>query len=149
VQNLAADRSAERTNPILRNGAAGDWILDTVAGECAALDRARRRFVREPTAEGLHHVRTGARRLRSLLEDVAALHRQTRLLRRVKRTAGATDAARDGAVQRELLERLLDDGEREAAEPLMDILRERERRATKAACRKLRRVRFETTGRKK
>jgi CHAD domain-containing protein len=119
-----------------------NWLSDTVAGETKALDRARRRFVKEPTAEGLHLVRTGARRLRSLLEDVAALHLAPRLLKRVKRTSKLTDTARDAAVQRELLERTVDETERETAEPLLQALRERELRATSTSQRKMRNVRF-------
>jgi CHAD domain-containing protein len=118
------------------------WLSETIASETKALNRARRRFVEEPTAEGLHLVRTGARRLRSLLEDVAALHAAPRLLRRVKRTSHLTDTARDAAVQRDLLERTIDESERDAAEPLFKALDERERRATATSQRKLRRLRF-------
>jgi CHAD domain-containing protein len=118
------------------------WAGDTVASETKALNRSRKAFVREPSAETLHQVRTGARRLRSLLEDVAALHVQKRLLRRVKRTSQLTDVARDSAVQRELLERVLDETEREAAQPLFEALRERELRATETSRSKLSRVRF-------
>ena len=118
------------------------WISRTIASERKALDRVRRAFVREPTQEGLHRVRTGARRLRSFLEDVSERHRQKQLLRRAKRTAELTDIARDAAVQRALLERLLDESEREAAEALLASLCEREMRATASARRKLKGVRY-------
>jgi CHAD domain-containing protein len=122
------------------------WISRTIASERKALDRVRRAFVREPTQEGLHRVRTGARRLRSFLEDVAQRHRQTQLLRRAKRTAELTDIARDAAVQRALLERLLDENEREAAGALLTSLSEREMRATASAQRKLKGVRYNIRG---
>jgi CHAD domain-containing protein len=122
------------------------WISRTLASERKALDHVRRAFVREPTQEGLHRVRTGARRLRSFLEDVSERHRQKQLLRRAKRTAELTDIARDAAVQRALLERLLDESEREAAEPLLTSLRERETRATASARRKLKSVRYTISG---
>jgi CHAD domain-containing protein len=118
------------------------WISRTIATESKALDRVRRAFVREPSHEGLHRIRTGARRLRSLLEDVAQRHRQTRLLRRAKRTSELTDVARDATVQRVLLERLLIASERDAAEPLLTALREREEAALESARRKLERVRY-------
>jgi CHAD domain-containing protein len=118
------------------------WIRDTVAAETTALEGIRRAFVREPTADALHRVRTGARRLRSLLEDVAAIAPHKRLRRRAKRAAELTGEARDAAVQRELLERLLDDGERADAQPLLTSLREREAHATAAARRQLRRIHF-------
>ena len=122
------------------------WISRTIASDSKALDRLRRAFVREPTQEGLHRVRTGARRLRSFLEDVAQRHRQKQLLGRAKRTAELTDIARDAAVQRALLERLLDESERDAAEALLASLRERETVATASARRKLKGVRYKTGG---
>jgi CHAD domain-containing protein len=118
------------------------WISRTIASECKALELVRRAFVREPTQEGLHQVRTGARRLRSFLEDVAERQRQKRLLRRAKRTTESTDVARDATVQRELLERTLVESEREAAGALLESLREREIAATASARRKLKGVRF-------
>jgi CHAD domain-containing protein len=122
------------------------WISRTIASEGKVLDQVRRAFVREPTQEGLHRVRTGARRLRSFLEDVAERHRQKQLLRRAKRTAELTDIARDATVQRALLERLLVETEREAAEALLTSLSERESAATASARRKLRSVRYKVRG---
>jgi CHAD domain-containing protein len=122
------------------------WISRTIASESKALDRVRRDFVREPTQEGLHQVRTGARRLRSFLEDVAARHDRASLLKRAKRTAELTDVARDAAVQRELLERLLVETERDAAAGLLTSLGEREAVATSSARRKLKDVRYKIRG---
>jgi CHAD domain-containing protein len=122
------------------------WISRTIAVESKALDRVRREFIREPSQEGLHQVRTGARRLRSFLEDVATRHDRTSLLKRAKRTAELTDVARDATVQRELLERLLVEGERDAAAGLLTSLGERERAATSAARRKLKDVRYKIRG---
>lgn len=118
------------------------WIDATIARECRALERARRRFVSEPTDEHLHDVRTTGRRLRSLLEDVADLRAKPRLLARVKRAANVTDAARDSAVLLELLEKCADAQERDLAHPLMEQLRERERDATKRSRKRLERARL-------
>ncbi len=122
------------------------WISRTIAIESKALDNVRRAFVREPTHEGLHRVRTGARRLRSFLEDVSKRHHQKELLQRAKRTAELTDTARDATVQRALLERLLVDSEREAADALLTSLREREIAATTSARSKLKGVRYKVKG---
>jgi CHAD domain-containing protein len=122
------------------------WISRTIASESEALDQVRRAFVREPTQEGLHRVRTGARRLRSFLEDVAARHKQKQLLRHAKRTSELTDIARDATVQRTLLERLLVESEREAAAALLTSLGERETAATSSARRKLKDVRYKVRG---
>jgi hypothetical protein len=146
VQNLAFLPARWEDDRTLTNRPAPAWIAQTIATETKALEKARRHFVEQPDPEALHKLRTGARRLRSLLEDTAALHRQARLLRRVKRTAKQTDVARDAAVQRELLLRVLDESEREAANPLLRLLVERERDATKTARRKLSRARFKTKG---
>ncbi len=118
------------------------WILAKVRDERRALERARRRFVRRPSDEFLHDVRTTGRRLRSLLEDVRDLVARPRLLRRVKRAAEITDAARDAAVLLALLEATVDDAERVAARPLLDELARRQAGATKTARRRLRRMRF-------
>jgi CHAD domain-containing protein len=122
------------------------WISRTVASESKALDQVRRAFLADPSRERLHRVRTGARRLRSFLEDVAERHRQKRLLRRAKRTAELTDVARDATVQRALLERLLVESEREAAQALLTSLSEREIVATASARRKLKGVRYKIRG---
>jgi CHAD domain-containing protein len=119
------------------------WLTKTIRAERRRLERARRRFVRKPTEEGLHDVRTTGRRLRSLLEDAADLLPSPRLLRRVKRAAAATDAARDATILRQLLEGSVDEGEREIAQPLLDELRKRERDATRDARKHLRRTCFE------
>jgi CHAD domain-containing protein len=118
------------------------WLVKTLHKEERALERARRRFVRKPTEQRLHDVRTTGRRLRSLLEDVAELIDHAKLLKRVKRVAAATDAARDATIIRRLLESSVVSAERESAEPLLERLREEERVATRSACRHLRRARF-------
>ncbi len=88
-------------------------------------------------------MRTSGRRFRSLLEDAADLRSERALLRRVKRAALATDAARDAAIALALLESSVDAREREIALPLLETLRRRRRDATAAARRYLRRARFE------
>jgi len=118
------------------------WLSKTISGERRALERARRRFVEKPTEERLHDVRTAGRRFRSLLEDVASLEPAEQLLRRVKRAAIATDAARDASILRRLLESSVDSVETEIASPLLRELLKREKLATRRASQKLRQMRF-------
>jgi hypothetical protein len=63
-------------------------------------------------------------------------------LRRVKRAAEQTDAARDATIIRRLLESSADPGERHVAQPLLDELSAREKEATRLAHKRLRRTRF-------
>lgn len=118
------------------------WLAKTIRNEARALERARFRFVNQPTEERLHRVRTTGRRLRSLLEDVADLAPHRRLLKRVKRAAETTDAARDATIVLRLLECSVAPAERDLAAPLLERLREAERSATRAARRRLRRTEF-------
>lgn len=118
------------------------WLKKTIRLEQRALERARKRFVRDPSEKRLHDVRTTGRRFRSLLEDVASITESKRLRQRVKRAAGATDAARDAAIILRLLESSVDGAEAELALPLLERLRGQERLATRRACKELRRMRF-------
>jgi hypothetical protein len=118
------------------------WLEKTIRRERRALERARRRFVVEPSEEHLHDVRTHGRRFGSLLEDLADLDPHPRLLRRVKRAAAATDAARDATIIRQLLENSTDPGELGVARPLIDQLLEHEKLATRLARKRLRRMSF-------
>jgi CHAD domain-containing protein len=119
------------------------WLKKTIASERRAFERARRRFVAKPTEKTLHEVRTSGRRFRSLLEDVAEVAPSEKLLRRVKRAATMTDAARDAAIILQLLERTTDPGERQTAAPLFDELTARAENATRQAHRRLARTRFD------
>lgn len=118
------------------------WLSRTVAKERRALEGARRRFISKPTEKRLHAVRTAGRRFRSLLEDVAELAPSVKLLRRVKRAAEQTDAARDATIILRLLQNSVDPGERHVAQPLLAELSAREKEATHLAHRRLRRTRF-------
>jgi CHAD domain-containing protein len=140
---MAMNAAASKNERTLRSPAV-KWLAKTIRAEQRGLERARRRFVRKPTEEGLHDVRTTGRRLRSLLEDASDLMPLPRLTRRVKRAATATDAARDATVLLQLLESRLDESERETARPLLDELAQRERRATQNARKHLRRACFES-----
>lgn len=80
--------------------------------------------------------------MRSFLEAVRGLEHHPKLLRRIKRAAELTDAARDAAILLALLERTIDETERVTAEPLLEQLRERARIATSQARRLLRKVEF-------
>ena len=119
------------------------WLRKQIKEERGTLVRARRRFLRKPSEESLHHVRTSSRRLRSLLEDAGDVVAERRLLRAVKRTAKSTDPARDAAVIRALLERVVAAGERNHAAELLRDLRLQETLAMRRACKKLTRVRYE------
>ncbi len=118
------------------------WLKKAVGRERYALERARRRFIRKPTERRLHDVRTAGRRFRSLLEDVTDLLPLPKLLRRVRRAADATDAARDATIIRRLLEASVDEHEAALAAPLLDELRRREEEAMQLAHRRLARTRF-------
>jgi CHAD domain-containing protein len=118
------------------------WLEKTIASERRALERARRRFVSKPAEKSLHEVRTSGRRFRSLLEDVAEVAPSDKLLRRVKRAAAMTDAARDATIILQLLERTAPPAEREIAAPLFDELQSRAKHATREAHKRLARTRF-------
>jgi hypothetical protein len=118
------------------------WLKRTIRNEQLALERARRRFVRKPTEKRLHEVRTTGRRFRSLLEDVADLNPAPQLLRRLKRAAAATDAARDASIILRLLERSVDATEIAIARPLLDALHTREQLAMRLARKRMRFTRF-------
>lgn len=81
--------------------------------------------------------------MRSLLEDVGDIAPHRGLLKRVKRAAEATDAARDATIVLRLLENNVTSSERELAQPLFERLREKESAATRDARRRLRQARFE------
>jgi hypothetical protein len=118
------------------------WLAKTIGSERRALERARRRFVANPSEKRLHEVRTTGRRFRSLLEDVAGLAPSERLRRRVKRAAAATDAARDATIILRLLQASVAAAEAEIARPLFEQLRRQETLATKRARKELQRMRF-------
>jgi hypothetical protein len=118
------------------------WLAKTISSERRALERARRRFVAKPSEKRLHGVRTTGRRFRSLLEDVATIAPSEGLRRRVKRAAASTDAARDATIVLQLLEGSVAPSELEAARPLLEALRERERVAMRRARRRLKRMQF-------
>jgi len=118
------------------------WVVKTIDTERRHLERARRRFIDEPAEEHLHDLRTRARRLRSFLEAVSEVERCPKLLRRLKRAAALTDAARDAAILLALLDNAVDETERVTAEPLLAQIRELERVATSHARRMLRKIEF-------
>lgn len=118
------------------------WLDKTIRNERRSLERARERFVRKPTEERLHDVRTAARRFRSLLEDVSGLAPCARLLQRVKRATAATDAARDATILLRLLQANIDASELGVAQPLLDALQAQELNATRLARKYLKRARF-------
>ncbi|HTX57812.1 MAG TPA: CHAD domain-containing protein [Candidatus Acidoferrales bacterium] len=113
-----------------------EWALGLVKGDVQAFKRARSRFLRQPSAKRLHDVRTTARRLRCVHED---LHDAIPpfSLRRLRHVIDLTGEARDAAVLREALREALDVRERRAARHLLRVLRRRERVALKRIARAL------------
>ncbi len=118
------------------------WLRKTIRREQRALERARERFIADPSEKRLHEVRTTGRRFRSLLEDVASITKSEPLRRRVKRAAVSTDAARDATIVLQLLESSVDAREAELARPLLERLREQKRLATRRASKELGRMHF-------
>ena len=114
-------------------------MLDT---DARAFRRARKRFVRRPTAERLHDVRVSARRLRSLCEDLREALPAVRL-KRLARIIDMTADARDAAVLRETLRETLEPRDRKVARPLLRSLRRRERTMLKRIARALERMSFD------
>lgn len=125
----------------MNEDSARSWIKQTIRSERYALERARRRFIRKPTEEHLHDVRTRGRRLHSLLEDVDDIASRPKLRKRVKRAAEVTDTARNATVLCQLLETCADESERAAIEQVLADLRRQERVATRDARKQLRRLR--------
>jgi CHAD domain-containing protein len=103
-----------------------EWAQGLIAHDERAFERARARFLRRPGAKRLHDLRTNARRLRSLYED---MHEAIPSLpsKRLRRLIDLTGQARDAAVLREVLRATLDEHERHAARALLRALRKQER----------------------
>ena len=118
-----------------------EWALGLVKADVHAFKRARARFLRQPSAKRLHELRTSARRLRSLHEDVHEAIPPF-LLKRLRVLIDLTGEARDAAVMREALRDALDVRERRAARGLLRALRQRERVALKRIAGTLEHVRL-------
>ena len=110
------------------------------AGELAALARARRRFVRRPSAERLHDLRVCARRLVSLDQDLGTIV-TLRGMRRLQRFVDLTGEIRDASVLRALLRDARAAREGDSVRPLLRELRQRERRGMRRLRRTARRLR--------
>ena len=118
-----------------------EWALGLVKADVHAFKRARARFLRQPSAKRLHDLRTTARRLRLLHEDLREAVPPFSL-KRLRRLIDLTGEARDAAVMREALREALDVRERRAARGLLHALRRRERIALKRIAHALESVRF-------
>lgn len=118
-----------------------EWALGLVKTDVYAFKRARARFLRQPSAKRLHELRTSARHLRSLHED---LHEAIPpfSLKHLRRLVDLTGEARDAAVMREALRDALDVRERHSARGLLRALRRRERLALKRIVCALKNVRL-------
>ncbi|HUA07858.1 MAG TPA: CHAD domain-containing protein [Candidatus Acidoferrales bacterium] len=96
--------------------------------------------MRQPSAKRLHDVRTTARRLRCLHEDMHDAIAPFSL-RRLRHVIDLTGDARDAAVLRETLRDALDARERHAARKLLRALRRRELITLKRIARALEKLR--------
>jgi CHAD domain-containing protein len=116
-----------------------EWALGLAKHDVRAFRRARRRFLRQPSIGHLHDLRTSARRLRSLYEDLREAI-PSPANKRLHRLIELTGEARDAEVQRAMLHTALEGRERHAARELLHELRKRERIALKLICRTVKRV---------
>ena len=117
-----------------------EWALGLVKADVHAFKRARARFLRQPSAKRLHELRTTARRLRCIHEDLREAIPPFSL-KHLRRLIDLTGEARDAAVMREALREALDVRERRAARKLLRMLRRRELLALKHIARALEHVR--------
>jgi len=118
-----------------------EWALGLIKADVHAFKRARARFLRQPGTKRLHDLRTSARRLRSLHEDLREAIPPFSL-KRLRRLIDLTGEARDASVMREALRDALDVRERRAARGLLRTLRQRERITLKRIARALKHVRL-------
>lgn len=102
------------------------WALALAQREGDLFAAAREQFCAKPSSERLHQLRTSARRLRSLYDDLGSLLPEIHL-KRLKRLIKRSGDGRDAAVLRTVLKDVLDESEHELATPLLRDLRERER----------------------
>ena len=116
-----------------------EWALGLVKADVHAFKRARMRFLRQRSAKRLHELRTTARRLRCIHEDLREAIPPFSL-KRLRRLIDLTGEARDAAVMREALRNALDTRERHAARSLLRALRRRERLALDSIARALEHV---------
>jgi CHAD domain-containing protein len=84
-----------------------EWALGLVKHDVRAFKRARARFLRQPSAKRLHDLRTTARRLRCIHEDLEGALAPFSL-GRLRHVIELTGDARDAAVLRETLRDALD-----------------------------------------
>jgi hypothetical protein len=119
-----------------------EWAYALEKAERTAFAKARRRFLRRPSPKRLHVLRTAARRLNSLYEDlrdVLACKRR----RRLRRLIALTGAARDAIVMRELIRASVDIREAIAAQRVDRALQRRERSGLKRVFAALLQIRIE------
>ena len=118
----------------MTNSRIREWAATLAEREIKAFAVACRSFCRKPSARKLHGMRSAGRRLCSLYEDLADISppMDSRRVRRLVKRAGK---ARDAAVLHRVLTAAVDDGEREAIEPLLQSLREEKRTGTRSILR--------------
>jgi CHAD domain-containing protein len=113
-----------------------EWARALVRADVRVFAHARRRFLEKPNAERLHLLRTSARRLRSLYEDVRGVVEVSKR-GSLGRLIALTGEARDASVLREALESAIDVRERAIGRSYLSALRKRERRGLKRVYRAL------------
>ena len=102
------------------------WAKTLGAAEIRGFMRARRRFLRRPSAKHLHDLRVAARRLRSFFEDFHDVV-TARRAKRLRRLIAVTGEARDAVVLRKTLRNALERRERHDGRPILRNLQARER----------------------
>ena len=141
----APDRGSPGTSRILNRLMADErvieWAKTLGSAEVRAFMKARRRFLKRPSAKRLHELRTAARRLRSLFKDFRDVLRPQRS-KRLRRLIEATGEARDAAALRKTLREALDTRERGEARITIAGLRARERACFSHVRRLLARLRY-------
>jgi CHAD domain-containing protein len=118
-----------------------EWTLGLVRNDARAFERARERYLRRATGKRLHELRTAARRLRSLHDDLRESF-PTFAIVHLRQLIALTGEARDAQVQCKALRDALDPRERRAARAMLRDLQTRERAATKHIQSALERVRI-------
>lgn len=112
------------------------WAKSLLDQEYNAFEDARQRFTRKPSPGRLHKVRTAARRLRSLLDDIATIVDTTAIRASIKPLIKSTGKARDATVIAQILRDSADAGERQTLKCILRELNHIERRCRHKACKR-------------
>jgi CHAD domain-containing protein len=118
-----------------------EWAQSLEAADVAMFVRARARFLNRPNTKRLHALRTSARRLRSLYDDLRDVLKCP-YRKRLNKLIALTGEARDAAVLRRLLTTALEARDTAQMRPLLRTLRQHENAGRKRVFRQLLRLRL-------